>query len=556
MDNVSRRLLPVLLHLFFVNFSILGSDSATYRVNHFNNTQDSLSAADCGRSYPSDGNRSGQYFLGFTNNESNAFFLSIWTTNCSIVWTANRKKPIGSDAVLEFVKGSLTLQSDGTEVWSTNTRGQAAYMDTATGNLRVVNADNQTLWQTFQLPAVEHLSLNLVLILGLCVIGLFCAAMFSVIGINVYKMKHSMRKSADEAFFKALPGLPTRFTMRELQTITSGFCHKLGSGGFGTVYGGVLPDGTKVAVKRLKNAAKQGRKEFRAEVELIGRVDHKNLVKLRGFCAEGSDNLLVYEFMPNGSLDSWLFNEGPGLQSQKLLPWSVRLKIALGTARGLAYLHEGLRDRIIHLDVKPQNILLNENFVPKLADFGLAKLLDRDQDASVVEIPMRGTPGYLAPEWQLQNGVTEKLDVYSYGMVLLEVVTGCRNSDVRSVGSHRHYLPAWALGELEEGNALDIVDDRLGGNFDQEQALRLTHVALLCLHEEAVMRPTMGTVVQMLEGRSVIPEIDNLNVEFAEVRHNRYSRFLSSINSGSLASPDSDSVELTLLSNIVVYNSR
>jgi len=209
--------------------------------------------------------------------------------------------------------------------------------------------------------------------------------------------------------------MPMRFSYEKLRQCTEDLSKKLGEGGFGSVFEGKL-DGETIAVKRLESAM-QGKKEFLAEVETIGSIEHINLVRLIGFCAEKSHRLLVYEYMPRGSLDRWIYcrhNNAP-------LDWATWYRIILDIAKGLCYPLEEWRPKIAHLDIKPQNILLDENFNAKLADFGLSKLIDRDQ--SRVITVMRGTPGYLAPEW-LTSGITKKVDIYSFGVVIMEIISG------------------------------------------------------------------------------------------------------------------------------------
>ncbi|KAK2642560.1 hypothetical protein Ddye_024323 [Dipteronia dyeriana] len=225
-----------------------------------------------------------------------------------------------------------------------------------------------------------------------------------------------------EDYFDQLSGMPTRFSYQDLKLATEDFQRKLGAGGFGSVFEGTMVSGEKVAAKRL-DALGQGKKEFLAEVKTIGSIHHVNLVRLVGFCAENLRRLLVYEFMCNGSLDKWIFNRIP---QQPALDWQTRKTIILDIAKGLAYLHEECRQRIVHLDIKPQNILLDENLRAKISDFGLSKLIDKDQ--SQVVTTMRGTPGYLAPELS-SSIVTEKADVYSFGIVVMEVVCGRKNLD-------------------------------------------------------------------------------------------------------------------------------
>ena len=303
----------------------------------------------------------------------------------------------------------------------------------------------------------------------------------------------------DDAFLESLPGLPPRLSFKELDVATEHFSKVLGEGGFGTVYEGTLSDGSRVAVKRL-GGSKQGQKEFRAEVATIGGINHLRLVRLWGFCADGPHRMLVYECMDRGSLDRWLFRD------TFLLSWSIRYQIAVDTAQGLSYLHHECRHKIIHLDVKPQNILLDNQFRAKVADFGMSKLYDQEMTKVVTQ--MRGTPGYLAPEWLLQAGVTVKCDVYSYGMVLLEIVSGRKNLDVNT-RPEKWYFPAWALQRMEVKSWIDIVDFRLESTLtleDWAQVKKVVKIAIWCIQESPHVRPTMATVVQMLEGVVVVDD--------------------------------------------------
>ncbi|XP_078160197.1 G-type lectin S-receptor-like serine/threonine-protein kinase At2g19130 [Carex rostrata] len=282
------------------------------------------------------------------------------------------------------------------------------------------------------------------------------------------------------------------FRYCDLQKMTNNFSERLGGGSFGSVFKGTLPNSSFVAVKRLDGILRLGEKQFRNEVSTIGIVKHVNLVRLRGFCCEGDKRLLVYDYMENGSLDKLLF-----CRKSTLLNWNKRYKIALETARGLVYLHESCRDCIIQCDVKPENILLDELYVPKVADFGMAKLVGRE--FSRVLITLRGTIGYLAPEWISGVPISTKIDVYSYGMVLFELVSRRRNSELLE-GKIVDYFPLLAALELYKGNMLAIVDPDLNGNANLEEVERVCRVACWCIQDEEHNRPTMRQVVQILEG--------------------------------------------------------
>ncbi|KAJ3708470.1 hypothetical protein LUZ61_012175 [Rhynchospora tenuis] len=282
------------------------------------------------------------------------------------------------------------------------------------------------------------------------------------------------------------------FTYGDLKRMTNNFSERLGRGGFGSVFKGTLLNSRSVAVKSLEVILQLGEKQFRNEVSTIGIVQHVNLVRLRGLCCEKKKRLLVYDYMENGSLDKQLFG-----RSLTVLNWNNRYQIALGAARGLAYLHESCRDCIIHCDVKPENILLDELFVPKVADFGMAKLVGRE--FSRVLTTVRGTVGYLAPEWLSGVAISVKVDVYSYGMVLLKLVSGRRNSE-QLEGGHVDYFPLLAAIKLHEGNVFSLLDHRLNGDVKLEEVERVCKVACWCIQNEEHNRPTMGQVLQIFEG--------------------------------------------------------
>ncbi|WCJ27254.1 lectin protein kinase family protein [Euphorbia peplus] len=290
-----------------------------------------------------------------------------------------------------------------------------------------------------------------------------------------------------------LPGMPTRFTHEELKTATEDFHKKLGGGGFGSVFEGNLAMGQKIAVKRL-DALGQGKKEFLAEVMSIGSINHNNLVRLVGFCAEKSHKLLVYEFMCNGSLEKSIFLKDPLGPS---LNWETRKKIIFDIAKGLSYLHEDCRQRIVHLDIKPQNILLDADLNAKISDFGLSKLLERDQ--SQVVTTMRGTPGYMAPEL-FSSVITEKADVYSFGIVVMEIVCGRKNLDRNQEHGSMHLLPIF-MKRAEDDQLIDMVDKHSEDmQLHQLQVVEMMKVAIWCLQCDYMRRPSMTIIVKVLEG--------------------------------------------------------
>lgn len=296
----------------------------------------------------------------------------------------------------------------------------------------------------------------------------------------------------DRQGYSAIPMGFKKFSFAELKKATNNFSIKLGEGGFGSVYKGILADEKVVAVKQLEGVS-QSEDQFWAEVSIIGRVHHMNLVRMFGFCAEGHHRLLVYEYVENGSLDRHLFTEGESLG------WKERFMIAMGTAKALAYLHEECLEWILHCDVKPQNILLDRNFSPKVSDFGLSKLVDRDRAFSFSKV--RGTRGYVAPEWVLNLPITAKADVYSFGIVLLEIVSG------RNASNQSENLAQWVSKKVEEGKLLEVVDARLNGIIDTEEVEAVVRTALLCLEQDPGLRPSMSRVLEMLSRR---PEMEKV----------------------------------------------
>ncbi|TYI99670.1 hypothetical protein E1A91_A13G033000v1 [Gossypium mustelinum] len=324
-------------------------------------------------------------------------------------------------------------------------------------------------------------------------VGSTLGAIFGVFLIGAFIILRFRKgfQEVEEDYLDNMLGMPTRFSYEELKNVTKNFSNKVDEGGYGSVFHGTLPSGSEVAVKHLVGFGAVN-KSFVAEVQTIGSIHHFNLVSLVGFCAQKFNRLLVNKYMANGPLDRWIFNKN----QESALRWHIRKKIIIDIAKGLAYLHEGCNQKIIHLDIKPQNILLDENFNARVSDFGLSKLIGRDQ--SRVVIAMRGTPGYMAPEW-LSSVIIEKAHVYSFGIVVLEILCGRPNVDKSQQEEDMHLLKLFRRKQ-EEGQLLDLVDqcsDDMQSNATE--VVEMMKVAASCLQNEYARRPSMSAAVKLFE---------------------------------------------------------
>nr|XP_027070969.1 rust resistance kinase Lr10-like [Coffea arabica] len=310
------------------------------------------------------------------------------------------------------------------------------------------------------------------------------------------RRRHLSRYDTIEDFLQANNSLmPIRYSYKEIKTMTKNFEEKLGEGGYGLVYKGKLRSGGAVAVKML-NKSKANGQEFINEVATIGRIHHVNVVRLVGFCVTASKHALVYDYMPNGSLDKLIFSN---CQNGSPLSWKQVCEIAKGVARGIEYLHQGCDMQILHFDIKPHNVLLDENFVPKVSDFGLAKLYPMQKSIATLTAA-RGTLGYMAPElfYKKIGRVSDKADVYSYGMLLMEMAGRRRNGNGHVEHSSQIYFPSWIYDKFDRGEELEIGDHAT----EEEKSIsrRLILIALWCTQMTPEDRPSMREVLEMLEG--------------------------------------------------------
>ncbi|KAG8635527.1 hypothetical protein MANES_16G044200v8 [Manihot esculenta] len=332
-------------------------------------------------------------------------------------------------------------------------------------------------------------------VVGSCLILL---ALTIIVWRRYFRVKNKTQKD-----FERLDSQTASFTLRQIRAATNNFdpANKIGEGGFGPVYKGLLSDGTIIAVKQLSSKSSQGNREFLNEIGMISCLQHPNLVKLHGCCIEGNQLLLVYEYMENNSLARVLLGSE---HSQLKLDWQTRQKICVGIARGLAFLHEESRLKIVHRDIKATNVLLDKHLNPKISDFGLAKL--DTEEKTHISTRIAGTIGYMAPEYALWGYLTHKADVYSFGIVALEIVSGKGNMNYGPENNFACLLD-WACHLQQNGNLMELVDEKLGSEFNKVEAERMIKAALLCTNASPSLRPTMSEVVRMLEGTQTIPDL-------------------------------------------------
>ncbi|XP_074269799.1 putative LRR receptor-like serine/threonine-protein kinase At1g07650 [Silene latifolia] len=347
-------------------------------------------------------------------------------------------------------------------------------------------------------PPFDVEKIKMILIIGAS--SLVCLLTF---GFFIVWWKHHRKDTASRE--QVLAGLDLQtglFTFRQLKAATNNFSDDsiIGHGGFGSVYLGILLDGTHIAVKQLSSRSKQGNREFINEIGMISGLNHPNLVRLYGCCVEGNQLFLIYEYMENNNLALALFDN-----IQLKLDWRTRQRICIGVARGLTFMHEESTIKIVHRDIKATNILLDGDLNAKIADFGLARL--DEEEHTHISTRVAGTIGYMAPEYALWGYLTYKADVYSFGVLALEIVAGRSNTKFRPDDNYFCLLD-WAFAlQQQKGNLMDLVDPKMGSNYNKDEVLRMIKVALLCTNPSPTVRPTMSEVRSMLEGNMVVQEL-------------------------------------------------
>ncbi|KAL8112278.1 hypothetical protein AgCh_019833 [Apium graveolens] len=344
--------------------------------------------------------------------------------------------------------------------------------------------------------------------------------------INPFKFHSKSEKGGDLDTISAQE--QKHFTFQTLVAATKDFhpSNKLGQGGFGPVFKGKLEDGREIAVKKLSQNSSQGKKEFLNEARLLMQVQHRNVVTLLGYCAYGAEKLLVYEYVANESLDKLLFKFG----RQEEFDWNKRYATITGVARGLLYLHEDAHTCIIHRDIKASNILLDDRWIPKIADFGMARLYPEDE--THVHTRVAGTSGYMAPEYVMHGSLSIKADVYSFGVLLLEIISGQKNSTF-NLDPDCHSLLDWAYKLYKRDQTLEIVDKKMASSVVPDQAALCIQIGLLCTQSDPQLRPAMGRVVIMLSKKLGTLEVPTRPGYLA--RYRRSNRANTSSSSGGIS---------------------
>ncbi|CAN4103910.1 unnamed protein product [Withania somnifera] len=407
-----------------------------------------------------------------------------------------------SDYLKEFMYVGFAASTEGStelhciENWSFHTYGFSSVRPRSSHNPHNVS-DNSVLVKP---PIVQdsghkhHKGLGLGF--GIAGPAFFCAVLVAFGWISFKKW----RGLNTEKYFKAeLVTGPRQFSYKELKSATRGFHSSriIGNGAFGTVYKAFLTDSSSIAAVKRSKHSHESKTEFGAELSIIACLRHKNLVQLQGWCIEKGELLLVYEFMPNGSLDKVLYQE---FEHGNPLKWPYRYNIAVGLASVLTYLHQECEQQVIHRDIKASNIMLDQSYNARLGDFGLARLMDHDK--SPVSTLTAGTMGYLAPEYLQYGKATEKTDVFSYGMVILEVACGRRPIDGEGSGHGMVNLVDWVWRLYSEGRIIDAADSRLNDNFNEEEMKKLLLVGLSCANPDSTERPCMRRVFQILNNEA------------------------------------------------------
>ena len=425
-----------------------------------------------------------------TSFEINVTVAPIGVSRPSVPTLSYRDPKIANYVSAEMYVGFSASKTEWIEAqrvlaWSLSDTGIAREINTT--NLPVFRAKSSS--NSLSAGEIAGITIGCVGFLIICASGFY---------LFWRKSKWNKDQEEDEIEDWELEYWPHRFSYEELNLATNGFSNSelLGSGGFGKVYKGTLPNNTEVAVKCVNHDSKQGLREFMAEISSMGRLQHKNLVQLRGWCRKGNELMLVYDYMPNGSLNRWIFDK-----PTKLLGWKQRRRVLADVAEGLNYLHNGWDQVVIHRDIKSSNILLDSDMRGRLGDFGLAKLYQHGEVPNTTRVV--GTLGYLAPELAKLTAPTSASDVYGFGVVILEVACGRRPIEMAAEDEDEAVLIDWVRELYGKGKVCESADQRLRGEYEVEEMEMVLKLGLACCHPDPLRRPNMKEVVAVLVGEKV-----------------------------------------------------
>ncbi|GMY14927.1 L-type lectin-domain containing receptor kinase S.1 [Fagus crenata] len=425
-----------------------------------------------------------------TSFEINVTVAPIGVSRPSVPTLSYRDPKIANYVSAEMYVGFSASKTEWIEAqrvlaWSLSDTGIAREINTT--NLPVFRAKSSS--NSLSAGEIAGITIGCVGFLIICASGFY---------LFWRKSKWNKDQEEDEIEDWELEYWPHRFSYEELNLATNGFSNSelLGSGGFGKVYKGTLPNNTEVAVKCVNHDSKQGLREFMAEISSMGRLQHKNLVQLRGWCRKGNELMLVYDYMPNGSLNRWIFDK-----PTKLLGWKQRRRVLADVAEGLNYLHNGWDQVVIHRDIKSSNILLDSDMRGRLGDFGLAKLYQHGEVPNTTRVV--GTLGYLAPELAKVTAPTSASDVYGFGVVILEVACGRRPIEMAAEDEDEAVLIDWVRELYGKGKVCESADQRLRGEYEVEEMEMVLKLGLACCHPDPLRRPNMKEVVAVLVGEKV-----------------------------------------------------
>ncbi|KAK9278523.1 hypothetical protein L1049_028091 [Liquidambar formosana] len=438
--------------------------------------------------------RSGQNVHAWIEFDGTSFEINVTIAPAGVSRPARPLLSYTNPAIANYVSADMYVGFSASTTNWVEARRVLAWSFSDTGVARDINTTNLPV---FLPPTPSSSSLSSGAIAGI-IIGCVAFSILCLLGIYWFWQKNRLKEEEnDEIEDWELEYWPHRFSYDELKQATNGFSKEmlLGAGGFGRVYKGTLSNNMEVAVKCVNHDSKQGLREFMAEISSMGRLQHKNLVQMRGWCRKGNELMLVYDYMPNSSLNRWVFDK-----PEKLLSWEGRRRVLADVAEGLNYLHHGWDQVVVHRDIKSSNILLDADMRGRLGDFGLAKLYQHGEAPNTTRVV--GTLGYLAPEVATVAAPTAASDVYSFGVVVMEVACGRRPIETWAAEDEQ-ILIDWVRDLYDEGKLLEAADKRIEGEYTAEEMEAVLKLGLVCCHPNPQRRPTMREVVAVLVGEAV-----------------------------------------------------